>query len=148
MISTYFLLSYLSLLLYSTIFYPTPHTFNLHIHRWSHTYTVAYADSCSYWPLTFQLSFKSEIKLSCEPTNQKYSSFPPIFPFSFHDKMITFIHWGWMEIVFVCWYFSVINTIKVYNDSGDLSQFQIDPDKTYLTQNMLLSLSDLIFLKV
>lgn len=52
-----------------------------------------------------------------------------------------------MGIVFVCLYFSVVNTFKVYNDSGDLSQFQIDPDKTYLTQNMLFNLSDLIFFK-
>lgn len=128
-------------------FYPMPHKFNLHIHRWSYAHTVAYANSFSYWPLTFQLSFKSEIKFSFESTNQKYSSFPPIFPLSFHDKMITFIHWGWMEIVFVCLYFSVINIFKVYNESGDLSRFQIDPDKTYLTLNMFLNLSGLIFLK-
>ena len=41
---------------------PVFHKLNLHVYRWSYTHTIVYADSFSNWPLTFQLSFRSEIE--------------------------------------------------------------------------------------
>lgn len=61
-------------------FYLKPHILNLHVHRWSYTPTVTYINSFSYWLLTFQLSFKSEIKiLSSLWTSLKYDSLCPTF---------------------------------------------------------------------